>query len=113
MGVRLLLRRHCASHARVAEALAVCGVVAVDGLDLADDADLAALLGAGMGVALMPASATLPAGIFRVPLEDIALTRELRLWAVQGRRREPAAALLATQLRAADWSAYEAAAATA
>ena len=43
----------------------------------------------------------------RLMLADLDLTRELRLYAVQGRQRTPAAALLLTQFRAADWSRYE------
>jgi DNA-binding transcriptional LysR family regulator len=106
-GERLLTRRASPGGAALAAALAAAGVAPAATVELSADDDLGALLAAGAGVAFAPASATLPAGLASASVRGVEAARDLRLYAVQGRRRDPAAAMLVTQLRAADWSRYE------
>jgi len=68
--------------------------------------DLSTLLEAGLGVAIVPASAPRTAKINRAIVTDLTVTRAVSVYAVSGRRREPAAAALLNLLRSADYSAF-------
>lgn len=106
-GARLLLRGDCAVAGATEAAFAGTGVDIDAAVRVCDDGDMGALLAAGVGVGAAPASAALPPGARLDRADWLALSRELRLWAVRGRQRGPAAAMMVTQLRAADWSRYE------
>lgn len=105
---RLLVRRHCPTTAVAEAVLAGLGTAPAATVEVWGDLDHAALLAAQAGVGLLPTSTSLPAGCVRVAVEGLALARDICVWAAQGRQRGPAAAMLLTQLRAADWSRYEA-----
>jgi DNA-binding transcriptional LysR family regulator len=104
-GERLALRRHCSAGPAMEALLAAAGIDLDAAVRVATDEDAVALVAAGAAVALAPAAIAAPA-LRRVGLSGVALSREIRLHAVQGRRRDPPAAMLLTQLRAADFSVY-------
>lgn len=102
----LIVRRFCETHSSVETMLAGQGVDLGFAVEAGSERDALAFLAAGAGVLLAPVSLTLPAGVRAARIEGLDLTRELRVYAVSGRHRGPAAAMLVTQLRAADWSAF-------
>ena len=106
-GETLVLRRHCDTDGTVRDALGAAGVDLEFCLEVGSERDAAALLEAGAGIAIVPASVALPAGVRSLAFETADPSRELRVFAVRGRKRSASAALLLTQLRAADWSRYE------
>jgi DNA-binding transcriptional LysR family regulator len=68
--------------------------------------DLVALAEAGLGVAIVPASTRRSERLRTVPLKGLDITRTIAVYAVAGRKRSSAAAILLNLLRAADWSRY-------
>lgn len=75
---------------------------------VSDEDDLARLVGADFGIAIVPRSAVRQIGnAVPVPIEECDLERSVALLAVAGRRYSRPAATLIRLLRAADWSAYE------
>jgi DNA-binding transcriptional LysR family regulator len=104
-GERLALRRHCSAGPTIEALLAASGIDLNTAVRVGADEDAVALVATGAAVALAPASVAAPM-LCRVGLEGVALARELRLHAVQGRPREPSATMLLTQLRAANFGAY-------
>lgn len=103
-GERLLARRYCEHWDELAPLLARHGARPSGGGEAGSDADLAALVAAGLGVALLPES-VLPAGALRgLAVIGLDLRREVCLYGVAGRRRGAPASALARLLRAADWS---------
>lgn len=104
-GERFALRRHCSAAPVVEALLAGAGVDLDSVVRVATDEDAVALVAAGAAVALAPAAIAAPT-LRRVGLEGVTLAREIRLYSVQGRRRDAPAAMLLTQLRAADFSVY-------
>lgn len=102
-GERVVLRTWCETSGPVRAALEASGVDLSFALEAGDERDLLGLLAADIGVALLPASLRLPPDLRAAPVEGVALRREICVHAVQGRERGPAAAMLLTQFRAADW----------
>jgi DNA-binding transcriptional LysR family regulator len=74
------------------------------------EADLLALIEAGVGVALMPQSARVPDTVMRIAVGKFPLNRTIYLYGVAGRQRTPVASTLMKMLRAYDWSSMAAAA---
>jgi DNA-binding transcriptional LysR family regulator len=74
------------------------------------EADLLALIEAGVGVALMPQSARVPDTVMRIAVGKFPLNRTIYLYGVAGRQRTPVASTLMKMLRAYDWSRMAAAA---
>ena len=68
------------------------------------DGDLAALVQANIGVALVPRSFPKGAGVVRHMSPDIEVRRTLAIYTAAGRRRSPAAGTLIRQIRAQEWS---------
>lgn len=99
-----VLRRYCDTDGRATRMLRAGGVDLGFALEAGSDRDALALVSCGAGLAVVPASTSPPAGVRMVALEDGEPGRRVAVFAVQGRRREAAAALLLTQLRAADWA---------
>lgn len=106
-GERLALSRR-ASAPGLDGALDALGLEPVARITVCADADARALAAAGAAVAVGPRSALNDPGLTTRPVDGLDLWRDLRLYAVAGRFREPPAAMLAMLLRAADWSAYAA-----
>jgi DNA-binding transcriptional LysR family regulator len=69
------------------------------------DADMAALVGAGLGVAIVPRSFPRPKSLAATPIEDFDLRRTVSAFGVAGRARSAPATTLINLLRAADWDA--------
>ena len=70
--------------------------------------DLAVLLQANLGVAIVPASAPHDDVVRRMSLNDTSLRRTVTVYGVAGRQRSPAGAAFLNLVRAADWTAYAA-----
>jgi DNA-binding transcriptional LysR family regulator len=68
------------------------------------DHDMLALIEANAGVGFLSATAPQSSRIRRLKLADLELWRTIAVYAVAGRMRSAAAALLLNLLRAADWS---------
>lgn len=105
-GERLVRRMHCERLEDFDAMLKAHGLVGEQRHEASSEADVAGLLTAGVGVALMPASADLPASLRRVAIEDADLSREVSVYGVAGRPRPPIASAFLKLLRASDWSAY-------
>jgi DNA-binding transcriptional LysR family regulator len=69
------------------------------------DADMAALVGAGLGVAIGPRSFTRPKSLAATPIEGFDLKRTVSAFGAAGRRRSAPATMLINLLRATDWDA--------
>ena len=97
---RIVLPRH-AEHLK---ALAV--LAATKGRhDAWSDADIAALVGAGLGVAIGPRSFPRPKSLAATPIEGFDLRRTVSAFGATGRQRSAPATVLINLLRAADWDA--------
>ena len=88
---------------QVAAGLSAKGVAADAAHQVTTDDDLVALLEAGFGVAVIPASTAKTERLCRVPLNGLELRRTVAIYSVAGRRRSAAATTLLNLLRAADW----------
>jgi DNA-binding transcriptional LysR family regulator len=77
--------------------------------EASSESDVAALLDASAGVAIVPASAGLPSSLRRLRIKGLDLKRSVYAYGVAGRSRGAVAGTLLKMLRAADWSAFAAA----
>lgn len=102
-GETMLVRCFCEETPHVAERLATLGVRFMGRTELASERDAIAFVEANAGIAIAPAGLARAAGLRVAPLEGLALRRQIRVFAVAGRQRGPAATMLLNQLRAADW----------
>ena len=73
--------------------------------DAWSDADMAALVGSGLGVAIGPRSFTWPKSLAATPIEGFDLKRTVSAFGAAGRPRSAPATMLINLLRAADWDA--------
>jgi DNA-binding transcriptional LysR family regulator len=103
---RMLIIGQCETAQALAEALDEHGVAASNGHQLHSSHDLVALLTANMGVAFLPQSAGRNADLRRVDVTGLAMSREVSLYGVAGRRRSPAGDAIMKLLRARDWSRF-------
>lgn len=101
----LIARQHCETlRARAVDlppALADCRQIH----EVSCDADAAMLANSGIGIAILPESAARRLSKQWNASPDIALTREVSVYAVAGRQRSAAANGLLKLLRSADWAA--------
>jgi DNA-binding transcriptional LysR family regulator len=67
--------------------------------------DLTQLVGAGLGVGILPHSTACVAGLPQIEIAELTIARPVSLFAVSGRERTTPAAALVKLLRARDWSA--------
>ena len=107
-GERIIRRSHCERLEDVEALLKKHGLIDLQHHEASSEVDVAGLLSANMGVALVPASAGLPGDVRRLCIEDASLEREVCVYGVAGRPRSPIASTLLKMLRASDWSAYRA-----
>jgi DNA-binding transcriptional LysR family regulator len=103
---RFLLRPYCEQAQQLADLLRQHDIDIDHGDAVASELDLVALLRAGIGVALVPSSATLPDTVMRAPLAGLDLRRTVYLYGVAGRQRTAVAAAVMKMLRGTDWSRY-------
>ena len=101
---RLLRRPYCEQAAALEEVLTARGIRQEFQDQIGSDHDLLPLLGANVGISIMPQSAKSGDTLHFIAIEDLALTRTVRVYAVAGRERSAAANGLLRLLQAADWS---------
>src|SRR5262249_8585937 len=103
-GQRFLVRSYCEHAAELAEFLRNRDVDAHHCHDVASERDLAALLDANLGVALVPTATAARQAWKRASIQGLELRRTVYLYGVAGRQRSAAASAMLKMLRAADWS---------
>ena len=101
---RLISRPYCEHAAEFAALLKAHGIEQKSGDNIMSDQDLVALLQANVGVSIMPQSTLRNNDLHQLPVEGLALRRNVSLYGVAGRERSLAAAALVKLLRAANWS---------
>ena len=101
---RLLRRPYCEHAAELDDVLEARGIRQEFQDQIGSDHDLLPLLGANVGISIMPQSAKAGDTLHFIAIEDLALTRTVKVYAVAGRERSPAANGLLRLLRSADWS---------
>ena len=69
--------------------------------------DLILLLEAGLGVAMLPGSSSIPPTLTRLAINGVELRRTVYVYGVAGRQRSAVASAILKKLRAADWSRYQ------
>jgi DNA-binding transcriptional LysR family regulator len=69
--------------------------------------DLILLLEAGLGVAILPSSTSIPPTLARCVVNEINFRRTVYVYGVAGRQRSAVASAILKSLRAADWARYE------
>jgi DNA-binding transcriptional LysR family regulator len=74
------------------------------GHEVSSDEDAAKLVGCGMGVAIVPESSGRWLAQSVIAIDDLDLTRSVRVYGVAGRQRSGAASGMLKLLRVADWS---------
>jgi DNA-binding transcriptional LysR family regulator len=103
-----ILRFRHSEHAEQTAILLRANSLDVDHCHKIDSArDLISLLEAGLGVAMLPGSTSLPATLTRLAVNGIEFRRILYVYGVAGRQRSAVASAILKMLRAADWSRYE------
>jgi len=103
---RLLVQAECELAEELAHRLHRQGITTAGAHQVTTDHDLITLVEAGLGIAIVPASALRSERLRAVPLDGLDLSRTVALYGVAGRRRSPVATMLLNLLRAADWSRY-------
>jgi DNA-binding transcriptional LysR family regulator len=66
--------------------------------------DLISLVEAGLGMAILPDSTSIPATLARTTVNGIDLQRTVYIYGVAGRERSPIASAILKMVRATDWS---------
>ena len=103
---RLLVLAACEMAEELSLHLSRQGIKTAGAHQVTTDHDLMALVEAGLGIAIVPASAIRSERLRSVPLDGLNLTRTVAVYGVAGRKRSPVATMLLNLLRAADWSRY-------
>lgn len=103
-GERFLQRIYCEQAEQLKGMLRSHGVESAVEHLVANEADLATLLAANVGVAIAPRSSVAVSATRYAPIQGFALTRTVMAYGVAGRPRSPAAGTLLKLLRGADWS---------
>lgn len=104
-GQTIFMQTGCEMRDEVVRALQDQGLSLASLHEVVTHQDVVTLLSAGLGVAIVPASAPHHDAIRRAPISDLTLTRQVSVFAAAGRRREPAATTLLNLLRSADYAA--------
>ena len=99
----IIRRAHCECQDDLETLLAEHGVGAARAHEANSENDVAALLKINVGVAIVPASTSLPAGVRRLEIGGFELDRSVSAYAVAGRPRGPAVTMLLKMFRATDW----------
>lgn len=103
---RLIARNYCELSDVLATKLRTQGINGEVFHRAANESDVAALIAAGIGVAIAPNSIALPPSARRIPIADLDLQRTVSAYAVAGRPRSQAAAMLLKLLRAGHWPRF-------
>jgi len=102
----IVRRAHCESAEDLDGLLRELGLINSQRHEAHSEGDVAALLTAGVGVAIVPVSAPLPGNVVRVELEGLDHKRSVGAYAVAGRPRGAPAGAILKMLRASNWSNY-------
>jgi len=102
----ILRRAHCESAEDLDALLRELGLINSQRHEAHSEGDVAALLTAGVGVAIVPVSAPLPGSVVRVELDGLDHKRSVGAYAVAGRARGAPAGAILKMLRASNWSSY-------
>jgi DNA-binding transcriptional LysR family regulator len=102
-GERLLQRVYCEQAGTLSGLLRAAGFPDQSGHIVANEADLATMLGAKVGIAIGPRSTTLASPLVFRSVGGLDLERTVYAYAVAGRPRSPIATTMLKLLRAADW----------
>jgi DNA-binding transcriptional LysR family regulator len=100
----LLLDIGCEMVEELRARLQANGILDAAAHQVTTQADLLVLLGAHLGIAIMPVGAIEGNGLRRIPLRHLDLVRTVSVYAVAGRHREIGSSTLLNLLRAADWA---------
>ena len=103
-GIAFILRPYCENLPALEVALAAQGITQVNQHEVSGDEDVATLVGARMGVALMAESSAQVSGCPVTDIEDLDVTRTVEVYGVNGRQRSTAASGLVKLLRSSDWA---------
>jgi len=102
-GEHLLGRPYCEVSDQFVALLAANGIHQTSADILASDADGLELIGANLGVGILPATSRCWGNLRSIAIEGIDFECPIMLYAVQGRQHSPAAAGLIQLVRAANW----------
>jgi DNA-binding transcriptional LysR family regulator len=102
-GERLFGRPYCEVADRFAALLAANGIHQASYDTLASDADALELIGANLGVGILPATSPRQGNVKSLAFEGVDIECPTMLHAVQGRQHSPAAAGFIQLVRAANW----------
>jgi DNA-binding transcriptional LysR family regulator len=101
---RFLVRTYCEHAGELGEFLRSRDIDMNHCHDVSSERDLMALLGANMGIALVPAGTGGTQTWKRSPVQGLELRRTVYVYGVVGRQRSAAGSAILNMLRAADWS---------
>lgn len=101
-GERLLMWRGCEMINDLLQSLSERNIEIDPAHQVETDQDLVAMLGANLGIAIVPVSGLQAPGLRHLPVEGIDLKRTVAVYGVAGRKRSPAATTLLNLLRAAN-----------
>ena len=95
----------CEMHTAAERMIEARGVALAGMHEVVTHHDMAALVQNGLGAAILPRSSPRAENTRRLPIADFPLTRTVSVYAVAGRRRDPAATALLNLLRATEFAA--------
>lgn len=101
----LIRQPGCEMSPQAADLLRSTGLCNQSTHDVVTLADQLTLARAGVGAALIPASASIPDDLVRIPFLDLDLRRTISAYTVAGRRRGPALTAFLNLVRSADFEA--------
>ena len=103
-GNQVLNRQQSEFSDALARSLRSKGIELEAGHEVESDHDLVALAAAKAGLGFLPKTARAVAGICKLPVKDLDVTRTVCVYAVAGRMRSAIAGAMLNMLRAADWT---------
>ncbi|MHC2276491.1 DNA-binding transcriptional LysR family regulator [Bradyrhizobium diazoefficiens] len=100
---QLLSRNYCEHARRISASLREHGIDVGHSHEISSERDLIELVEADIGVAMMPHTSPVPAGLKRTAVVDLDARRTVNLYGVAGRQRTAVANAIMRMLRGADW----------
>jgi DNA-binding transcriptional LysR family regulator len=100
---QLLSRDYCEHSGQVGKTLREHGIAVDRSHRTSSERDLLELLEAGIGVAVIPQTTTIPETLRRAPVQGLDSRRTVHLYGVAGRQRAAVATAVMRMLRGADW----------
>jgi DNA-binding transcriptional LysR family regulator len=100
---QLLSRNYCEHAKRIATSLHEHGIDVGHSHEISSERDLIELVEADIGVAMVPHTSPVPAGLKRTAVAGLDARRTVNLYGVAGRQRTAVASAVMRMLRGADW----------